>query len=141
MIIYLKCSKARQKGWIRLILGIAGVTTNDVLSHTVFAGRRLRFFPNSAAHDIRASVIKQPRLIAALRIVIFLEDKLFASPQLLQALLDKKSMKLNVECDAVPKTWVRVDVICLLCKENQGQFWRVEYFGFQILVNNIATMR
>ena len=78
--------ESKTKRWNRVILCIAGVTTNDVLSHTVFAGRRLRFFPNSAAHDVRTSVIKQPRLMA-LRMVIFLEDKLFASPQLLQTLL------------------------------------------------------
>ena len=54
--------------------------SNDVLLHTVFAGRRLRFFPNSAAHGVQTSVIKQPRLMA-LRMVIFLQDKLLASPQ------------------------------------------------------------
>lgn len=93
-MLYLKCLKAIQKGWNRVILCIAWVTTNDVLLRTVFAGRRLRFFPISAAHDIRTSVIKQPRLIA-LRMVIFLEEKLFASPQPRPfRWSDKKSMKL-----------------------------------------------
>ena len=53
----------------------------------------MRFFPNSAAHDVQTRVIKQPRLMA-LRMVIFLQ---VIGKSLTQTFWwsDKKSMKLK----------------------------------------------